>query len=154
MSILADIFYNYLAGIQKIIKKDSSKKFYYLSLIKENDNKWSIHGLWPQYSENSYPTFCKKLVFDINKLNDILPELEENWYSFKKTVKDDEEFWKHEWEKHGSCMFTDMDEFNYFKKTLDLFKTALQIDLPNDFYNKDTNKCLIPIDLDFKFILD
>ena len=36
-------------------------------------------------------------------------------------VQDDEEFWKHEWEKHGSCMFVEMDEFGYFSKTLELF---------------------------------
>ena len=32
----------------------------------------------PQYSKNQYPTFCKKVSFDINKLETILPELKEN----------------------------------------------------------------------------
>lgn len=150
MSILTDIFYNYFVGTNSIKKKDSNK-FYYLSLIKEPNNKWSIHGLWPQYSKNSYPTFCKKVKFDINKLKDILPELNENWYSNEEK---NEDFWKHEWEKHGSCMFSDMNEEEYFKKTLDLFTIAQQIDLPNEFYDNKTKKCLIPIDLDFKFILD
>ena len=40
MSILVDIFQNYIMEIFKV--KDT--KFYYLSLIKE-DNGWSIHGL-------------------------------------------------------------------------------------------------------------
>ena len=35
------------------ISKNS--QFYYLSLIKESDDSFSIHGLWPQYSETSYP---------------------------------------------------------------------------------------------------
>ena len=149
MSILPDIFYNYFIGTNSIKKKDS-KKFYYVSLIKEPNNKWSIHGLWPQYSKNSYPTFCKKVKFDINKLESILPELNEKWYSNEEK---NEDFWKHEWEKHGSCMFLDMNEEEYFKKTLDLFTIAQQIDLPNDFYDSKTKKCLIPIDLGFNFDL-
>ena len=58
MSILSDIFFNYLNGILNL-KKD--ERFYYLSLIKEQ-NGWSIHGLWPQYSKNKYPSFCKKVI--------------------------------------------------------------------------------------------
>ena len=81
MSILVDIFQNYFSEIFKI----KNTKFYYLSLIKEKDNSWSIHGLWPQYSENKYPTFCKKVNFDINTLEPILSELNDKWYSFNKT---------------------------------------------------------------------
>ena len=150
MSILSDIFYNYLFDMKKIneIKKNDKQKFYYLSLIKEGEG-WSIHGLWAQYNKNQYPTFCKKVNFDINKLEPILKELNEKWYSEDKN----ENFWKHEWEKHGSCMFIELNELEYFEKTLELFDTALQIDLPNDFYNEETKKCLIPLTLDFKFDL-
>ena len=74
MSRLTDFFYNYLIGTFNL--KKETTKFYYLSLIKEGNNEWSIHGLWPQYSKNQYPTFCKKVSFDINKLETILPELE------------------------------------------------------------------------------
>jgi len=149
MSILTDVFYNYLFGMKKIkeIKKNDTDKFYYLSLIKETGG-WSIHGLWPQYNKNQYPTFCKEVNFDINKLEPILKDLNEKWYSEDNK---NENFWKHEWEKHGSCMFTELDELEYFEKTLELFDTALQIDLPGDFYNEETKKCLIPITLDFKF---
>tara|TARA_B110000261_G_C12916500_1_gene290673 strand:- start:68 stop:535 length:468 start_codon:yes stop_codon:yes gene_type:complete len=155
MSILPEIFYNYFIGTNNIpeLKKNEYNKFYYLSLINEGENKWSIHGLWPQYKKNQYPTFCNKVDFDIKKLDLILPELEKYWYSYKKNEKDDENFWKHEWEKHGSCMFTVMNEFDYFNKTLELYNTAIQIDIPHEFYDEKTNKCLIPITLDFKFDL-
>jgi len=149
MSILSDVFYNYLFGMKKMkeIKKNDTDKFYYLSLIKETEG-WSIHGLWPQYNKNQYPSFCREVNFDINKLEPILKDLNEKWYSEDNK---NENFWKHEWEKHGSCMFTELDEFEYFEKTLELFDTALQIDLPGDFYNEETKKCLIPLTLDFKF---
>ena len=150
MSILSDIFYNYLFDMKKIneIKKNAKQKFYYLSLIKEEE-EWLIRGLWPRYNKNQYPTFCKKVNFDINKLEPILKELNDKWYTEEKN----ENFWKREWEKHGSCMFTELNELEYFEKTLELFDTALQIDLPNDFYNEETKKCLIPLTLDFKFDL-
>ena len=149
MSILSDVFYNYLFGMKKMkeIKKNDTDKFYYLSLIKETEG-WSIHGLWPQYNKNQYPSFCREVNFDINKLEPILKDLNEKWYSEDNK---NENFWKHEWEKHGSCMFTELNELEYFEKTLELFDTALQIDLPGDFYNEETKKCLIPLTLDFKF---
>ena len=149
MSILSDVFYNYLFGMKKMkeIKKNDTDKFYYLSLIKETEG-WSIHGLWPQYNKNQYPSFCREVNFDINKLEPILKDLNEKWYSEDNK---NENFWKHEWEKHGSCMFIELNELEYFEKTLELFDTALQIDLPSDFYNEETKKCLIPLTLDFKF---
>jgi len=149
MSILSDVFYNYLFGMKKMkeIKKNDTDKFYYLSLIKETEG-WSIHGLWPQYNKNQYPSFCREVNFDIKKLEPILKDLNEKWYSEDNK---NENFWKHEWEKHGSCMFTELNELEYFEKTLELFDTALQIDLPGDFYNEETKKCLIPLTLDFKF---
>ena len=48
-------------------------------------------------------------------------------------------------------MFVEMDEFGYFSKTLELFNTAIQIDIPSEFYDEKTKKCLIPVTLDFKF---
>lgn len=125
-----------------------SKNFYYLSLIKGKDGEWSIHGLWPQYSNNSYPSFCKKVEFDPSKLDSIRKELEEKWHSYEKSK--DNDFWKHEWEKHGSCMFIEMDELDYFKKTLELFNAAVQTNLPAD--HEANGKALIPVDLNFKFL--
>ena len=131
-----------------IIYPESKNKFYYLSLIRENDS-WSIHGLWPQYSANQYPSFCKKVDFSYNSIKSLVPELKVFWYSNKDR---DEQFWEHEWKKHGSCMFDDIDEYEYFNTTLKLYKEALNKNLPNKYYNKNTNRCLIPINLNLNFI--
>ena len=69
-----------------------------------------------------------------------------------KKLQQDENFWKHEWEKHGSCMFKDIDEFHYFNTALNLFHFALQKKLPDKWYHPETGKCLIPVDLNFQFI--
>ena len=149
--------YHYIFNKSKnennVIDKDNKtndSRFYYLSLLKENtETGWSIHGLWAQYDENNYPVYCKKVEFDYNKLQPILSNLENYWYSNKGT---DEDFWKHEWEKHGSCVFSDIDEFQYFSTTLRLFFEAVDKTLPEKYYNPDKNTCLIPVDLNFNFI--
>lgn len=130
------------------LENNTENKFYYLSLIKEKNNNFSIHGLWPQYSINRYPTFCKNVNFDVNKIQPILPQLNKVWYSNRNN---NDEFWKHEYEKHGSCVFTPLTELEYFEKTLDLYDEAIKLELPEKFYNQETNKCLIPVNIDFKF---
>ena len=75
------VIYNYLFH--------NSKNFYYLSLINSNGS-WHIHGLWPQYSTNSYPTFCKQVNFDVNKLTPIISDLNLYWYSDEEKNND---FW-------------------------------------------------------------
>lgn len=121
-------------------------RYYYLSLIKEPCG-WSIHGLWPQYSKNSYPKYCKKVTFSYETLTPIIDRLNAVWYSNEEPNQD---FWQHEWEKHGSCMFTDMNELQYFQKALELYKEAIEQNLPEKFANG--NKSMIPLDLNFNFI--
>ena len=52
--------------ILNLFGKNNDSRFYYLSLIYEN-NRWTIHGLWPQNSKDNYPTYCKLVNFDDNK---------------------------------------------------------------------------------------
>ena len=75
-------------------------------------------------------------------------QLKNNWYSNRGP---DETFWKHEYEKHGSCVYTHMSEFEYFQKTLDLFDQAITLGLAEKHYNIETKKCLIPVTLNFTF---
>lgn len=121
-------------------------RFYYLSLIKESSG-WSIHGLWPQLSKDSYPEYCKKVTFSYDTLLPIIDRLNAVWYSNEEPNKD---FWKHEWEKHGSCVFNNMNELEYFQKTLDLYKYSVENNLFDKYAEGD--KCLIPFDLDFNII--
>ena len=137
-----------LSSLFNYFFKEKDKRFYYLSLIKEKNNTFSIHGLWPQYNKTSYPTYCKKVKFSIKALEPIMDELNKYWYSkYSKNT----EFWKHEYMKHGSCMFCSMTEYEYFDKTLCLYNKAIAQDLTNYYPVKD-GKCLITVDLNFNFI--
>lgn len=79
-------------------------------------DSFTIHGLWPQNYDGTYPTYCNRSEhYDPNAVADLLPRLEVEWPSMSET---DDGFWTHEWQKHGSC--TDMPEHDYFKKGLEL----------------------------------
>tara|TARA_B100001057_G_C22418905_1_gene782734 strand:+ start:155 stop:670 length:516 start_codon:yes stop_codon:yes gene_type:complete len=127
---------------------ETPRDFYFLSLLKEDDSKWSIHGLWPQYSLNQYPKFCRDVEFDLNKLDPIMSRLKDEWYSNRGP---DEVFWKHEYLKHGTCNFNNFNELQYFKTTLDLFDKAVSLQLPEQYFNSETNKCLIPVNKNLQF---
>ena len=135
-----NFIYNFFYPEQK------DTRFYYLSLLLENDT-WSIHGLWPQNSKTDYPSYCRKVTFTISLLDPIINQLKENWYSDRGP---DNIFWEHEWKKHGSCMFNESDEFDYFNNTLILFNKVKSLKIIDKF--KQGNKALIPFDLDFNII--
>jgi ribonuclease I len=139
---LSELYHTYI---------NKPENFYYLSLIKEADGFYSIHGLWPQYSLNSYPTFCRPVNFSLDKLKPIMDKLDKYW---KSDRCDNKQFWKHEYEKHGSCMFYPLDEFEYFNKTIKLYEYALVNNIIKKLSDKNSNpaKLLIPLDAHFKFI--
>lgn len=128
-------------------------KFYYLSLLKnvDNVNGFSIHGLWSNYGDGSYPSYCKKVDFDMKKLEPIETDLVLYWELPDEVNKLDIKFFKHEWEKHGSCMFQDMNEYEYFKKVLDLYKKVISEKIDIKKYKKGENY-MIPFDLNFNMI--
>ena len=133
------------------VPQPEDTRFYYLCLLKNevyDENEYSIHGLWPQNSKTDFPSYCKKVTFSVDKLVPILPDLNKYWYSNEEKNVD---FWKHEYSKHGSCVFTKMNEYQYFKKALDLYQQAIKLNLPEKYIDPDSFNILIPVNLDFEF---
>ncbi|XP_014790239.1 ribonuclease DdI [Octopus bimaculoides] len=99
-------------------------------------NAWTVHGLWP--SNGSSSAFCSRgSSFDINKLKSIESQLKDKWPSYSSPS---EEFWKHEWEKHGKCATRQgsmIPELTYFKQALDLNKKF-------DIYSVLKKKKIVP----------
>ena len=128
-----------------------SENFYYLSLIKEDDSSYSIHGLWPQYSDSKYPTYCRDVKFSVKELEPIIDKLNKYWYS---KMEKNELFWKHEYEKHGSCMFIPITELNYFSKTIQLYEDAVKLNLIKKYLEKipDADRILLRLDEDLNFV--
>jgi len=64
-------------------------------------NSWTLHGIWPQRNDGSWPSFCNSSdPFDRNQIQDLYNDLEIAWYDFQG---DGYSFWTHEWNKHGTC---------------------------------------------------
>ena len=142
-----------LGYIYEMYNSYLSKKsqFYYLSLIKEPDNSFSIHGLWPQYSESSYPVYCRPVEFSLKALDPIINKLNKYWYSNRGP---NDKFWKHEYEKHGSCMFIPITELNYFSKTIQIYENAVKLNIIKKYQeaNPDKDQLLIKLDENFNFV--
>ena len=86
-----------------------------------SSDDWSIHGLWLDYSNGSYPSFCSTMEF--GKLSKELEnEMEKKWYSCEGG---DSSFWNHELQKHGSCIryyiLSGLDSNHYFSDTLKMY---------------------------------
>jgi hypothetical protein len=84
----------------------------------------TIHGLWPNYKDGTWPQFCDSdRKFDVDKVSDLRHELQEQWPSVTDDDEwdSDETFWEHEWSKHGTCSRDVLPtEHSYFKHVLDL----------------------------------
>lgn len=122
-------------------------KFYYLALLRTEDKEfpYSIHGLWPQEGVHTWHACPKNHTFDPERLRVLLPQLHEHWHSF---CGEDEDFWKKEWEKHGSC--TGLTEVEYFQKTLECFKKVQS--KGKEWVQQRSTK--IPFDLRFEIVYE
>jgi len=103
---------------------------------------WSIHGIWPEYSLTTWPQWCDPTRFAEFTPASIKPielELLKNWYACPDwTPLTSMDFWRHEWEKHGTC--TNSTVLEFFRRGLDAYYarnlTCCQ---------HETNQCLIPL---------
>ncbi|KAG0144446.1 hypothetical protein CROQUDRAFT_724007 [Cronartium quercuum f. sp. fusiforme G11] len=74
-------------------------------------DSWTIHGLWPDKCDGTYEASCdsERLYSNITDIlkkgggNEALEIMNEFW---KDQRGNDEQFWQHEWNKHGTCIST------------------------------------------------
>ncbi|CAD6186768.1 unnamed protein product [Caenorhabditis auriculariae] len=93
--------------------------------IPDGTPSWTMHGLWPNFANGSYPQFCpavpKHFNEDLIKL--IEPKLTNFWPNLYPS-KSKASFWKHEYDKHGTCAQSEKNfdsELKYFQQAIDLF---------------------------------
>ncbi|KAJ9187485.1 hypothetical protein P3X46_002936 [Hevea brasiliensis] len=86
---------------------------------------FGIHGLWPNYNNGNYPSNCDSgNPFNQNKISDLRSSMEKNWPTLACPSGNGLTFWSHEWEKHGTCSESILDQHGYFEAALDLKKQA------------------------------
>ena len=112
------------------------------------DGNFTIHGFWPEYNNHSWPSWCnpsKYSEFNRSAIKLVRKLLEDYWYSCPEWNSSSYGLWKHEWEKHGTCIpsYTVIDYFNY---TINAFLQAKY----NNWYdccNNMTYQCMIPMNI-------
>lgn len=86
-------------------------------------NKVIIHGLWPNWKNNSWPQYCKGTQhWNYSLISDLEPELKDRWSDIGIV---DTKWWKHEWDKHGTCALGSP----LINSQLQYFATSLWLDM-------------------------
>lgn len=131
-------------------------EFYYLTVQRCNSTSdWSIHGLWPNYGNGSYPEYCEPGVeYDPTVISDkTLHDMHQDWYTCR-TDSTDEEFWNHEITKHYTCVFDkSWTQEDYFSNGINLFMDSMHNDSVKDRCEHSGNECMIPWSTDLTEIL-
>ncbi|XP_010108673.2 ribonuclease 3 [Morus notabilis] len=109
--------------------------------------EFSIHGLWPNHKDGSWPSNCNPdSVFDRLEISDLMGSLQKNWPSLSCPSSNGFRFWSHEWEKHGTCSESELNQHDYFatalklKEKVNLLKILKNAEIePDDgFYSLDS----------------
>ncbi|KAL2220586.1 putative ribonuclease T2 [Thermoascus aurantiacus ATCC 26904] len=101
-------------------------------------DSWTIHGLWPDNCDGTYASNCDPsreysnitAILRAQGRTELLDYMQTYW---KDDEGDDEGFWEHEWNKHGTCIntiepscYTDYypqeEVGDFFQKVVDLFQ--------------------------------
>lgn len=58
------------------------------------------------------------------QISELMSSLEKNWPSMSCPSSNGYRFWSHEWEKHGTCAESELDQKDYFQAGLKLKEKA------------------------------
>ncbi|KAL5828787.1 hypothetical protein ACOSQ3_018255 [Xanthoceras sorbifolium] len=106
---------------------------------------FGIHGLWPNYKDGSYPSNCDPdSPFDQSRISDLRSRMQKDWPTLACPSGNGITFWSHEWEKHGTCSESSLDQHAYFQTALNIKKQVnllqiLQTQVTNNLYMHLTN---------------
>jgi len=78
---------------------------------------FTIHGLWPNNQDGSYPSKCDPVPFNQTVVDDIIgfDTMITYWPNLSDDSSESESkytsFWEHEWSKHGTCSGLSQEEW-------------------------------------------
>mmetsp|Transcript_39597 Transcript_39597/g.62894 ORF Transcript_39597/g.62894 Transcript_39597/m.62894 type:complete len:140 (-) Transcript_39597:195-614(-) len=78
----------------------------------DNSNEWTLHGLWPEKED------CGG-SFDEGAISDLESVMQSKWRSCTEYHTTNQDFWQHEWTKHGTC--SGLSEHDFFAAGLSLY---------------------------------
>jgi len=89
-------------------------------------NYFTLHGLWPNRDDGTWPSYCGGSTFNPNSISDLIPTMDTVWTDLWEP-SDDLTFWGHEWEKHGTCaasLASLSTQHDYFAFGLQLYQST------------------------------
>mmetsp|Transcript_5259 Transcript_5259/g.4922 ORF Transcript_5259/g.4922 Transcript_5259/m.4922 type:complete len:277 (-) Transcript_5259:161-991(-) len=105
---------------------DSHRYNHFVGCENPNDfwrSSLTLHGLWPQRSDGTWPATCSNESFSLDTVNEIgMDRFLHYWPNTKASpneLKKYTEFWAHEWGKHGTC--SGLPQKQYFDVAMDHF---------------------------------
>lgn len=103
-------------------------------------NYFIVHGLWPTKNGTSGPNYCKSnITFNAAELDSLTEDLNDRWTNIEKGT-DSYSFWRHEWQKHGTCAST-LPQFHSVYKYFDI---SLKMNLWYDLEKVLSNMGIVP----------
>jgi len=82
------------------------------------------------------------------QISHLISSMEKNWPSLSCPSSNGMRFWSHEWEKHGTCAQSELDQSEYFEATL---KLKQKVNLLQILKNAGT--CIYNLFLHFLYML-
>lgn len=114
---------------------------------------FTIHGLWPDRFDGSYPQFCKGSA-DSFDLDGIGPDRQDVMSAvWPSLTGPNEGFWGHEWNKHGTCAMDILPDVRFIRSRYIplFFEPCQQCTIRNSRTYLFTNPC--PLTHTFFFAL-
>jgi len=110
--------YDYLMLVQQWAITECQDAF----KCKAQATYFTLHGLWPEREDGTYPTSCAQgKAYDSTVMAPLLPQLNTYWPSLNGVS---DSFWNHEYTKHGRCAVDAFPtQLEYFSGTLSLLST-------------------------------
>lgn len=84
---------------------------------------FTIHGLWPEVQKGRHPEMCTAEPFDPKVVDRIgRSKMIHFWpnVKFNPTSGEYDHFWRHEWQRHGTC--SDLTQVAYFTHAIRLLQ--------------------------------
>jgi len=89
----------------------------YILALQDDCGFESIHGLWPDPEDTC--TYCTEEEFDESELtSSTLAQMNKYWPTCE-SGNSNEDFWSHEWSKHGTC--SGLSQEDYFSDAISLY---------------------------------
>ncbi|KAJ4711346.1 Ribonuclease [Melia azedarach] len=78
---------------------------------------FSIHGLWPNYNNASWPENSDpQNPYKESQITNLNPRMQVSWPTLSCPSANGSKFWKHERDKHGTCSESVLDQHDYFER--------------------------------------